>query len=420
MLPHFSDVSMSLDVGTLLIVATCVTSLLGLLLLFAWMQDRVRALAWWGAAYLIGGFSVAIWSVDDLISPPLPSGIANALLFVACGMIWSAARVFHGRPVLWGPMSVGAAAWLVACVLPGFAHSGAARIILSSLIIASYTFLTAAELWRERRKTLIRRWPAIFVPILHGAIFLFPVPLASLLPDDVGVLSLATGWIAVFALEIMLYVVGTAFIVLVLAKDRTVRQYKVAAATDALTEVLNRRGFLEAASELMARRSRDQEPVSVLAFDLDHFKSINDRFGHHVGDATLCLFAKMTRTTMRTNDVIGRWGGEEFVALVPGSLADAAAAAERVRVAFQRVAVEFDGHEIGATVSIGIACGSPNANIEALIARADAAMYRAKINGRNRIEVADEAVAGKPAHGWDWSVEGALLAGATPQTVAAR
>ena len=124
------------------------------------------------------------------------------------------------------------------------------------------------------------------------------------------------------------------------------RQYKVAAATDALTEVLNRRGFLEAASELMARRSRDQEPVSVLAFDLDHFKSINDRFGHHVGDATLRLFAKMTRTTMRTNDVIGRWGGEEFVALVPGSLADAAAAAERVRVAFQRAAVEFDGHEI--------------------------------------------------------------------------
>jgi diguanylate cyclase (GGDEF)-like protein len=123
---------------------------------------------------------------------------------------------------------------------------------------------------------------------------------------------------------------------------------------------------------------------------------------------------------MRTNDVIGRWGGEEFVALVPGSLADAAAAAERVRMAFQRVAVEFDGHEIGATVSIGIACGSPNANIEALIARADAAMYRAKINGRNRIEVANEAVAGKPAHGWDWSVEGALLAGATPQTVAAR
>ena len=138
MLPHFGDVSMSLDVGPLLIVATCVTSLLGLLLLFAWMQDRVRALAWWGAAYLIGGFSVAIWSVDNLISPPLPSGIANALLFVACGMIWSAARVFHGRPVLWGPMSVGAAAWLVACVLPGSYFTLISKKLIACAMLVRY------------------------------------------------------------------------------------------------------------------------------------------------------------------------------------------------------------------------------------------------------------------------------------------
>jgi diguanylate cyclase (GGDEF)-like protein len=393
--------------------------LLGLFLLFAWMQDRIRALAWWGAAYLIGGFAVAIWSVDDLISPPLPSGIGSALLFVACGMIWSAARIFHGRPVLWGPMLIGAAAWLVACVMPEFAHSIAARIILSSLIIAAYTFLTATELWRERRKTLIRRWPAIFVPILHGTIFLFPVPLASLLPDDGGVLSLATGWITVFALEIMLYVIGTAFIVLVMAKDRTVRQYKVAAATDALTDSLNRRGFLDAAHELMARRSRDKQPVSVLAFDLDQFKSINDRYGHRVGDTTLRLFAKIARTTMRASDVIGRWGGEEFVALVPGGLAEASAAAERVRVAFQRAAVECDGQVIGATVSIGVACGSPNASIDALIARADAAMYRAKVNGRNCIVTADEAVGG-PEPTWDWQINTASLSGAVPQTVPVR
>lgn len=415
MLPHFGNASTSLDAGTLFIVATCVTSLLGLFLLFAWMQDRIRALAWWGAAYLIGGFSVAIWSVDELISPPLPSGIANALLFVACGMIWCAARIFHGRPVLWGPMSIGAAAWLVACVMPGFAHSGAARVMLSSLIIASYTFLTAAELWRERRKTLIRRWPAILVPILHGAIFLFPVPLASLLPDD-GVLSLATGWITVFVLEIMLYVVGTAFIVLVLAKDRKVRQYKTAAATDTLTNLLNRRGFLEAAGEIMLCRSRGKEPVSVLAFDLDRFKSVNDRFGHHVGDSALRLFANIALTTMRGTDVIGRWGGEEFVALVPGSLADAAAAAERVRAAFQRAAVDLDGNMIAATVSIGVACGSPKANLEGLIARADAAMYRAKVNGRNRVESADEAVAGKPELRRDWRADSAPLSGAKPHS----
>ena len=111
-------------------------------------------------------------------------------------------------------------------------QSAIARIVLSSLIVASYTFLTAAELWSERRKSLIRRWPAIFVPILHGAVFLFPIPLASLLPSDGGMASLASGWIAVFVLEVMLYMVGTAFIVLVLAKERSVRVLRDAASTD--------------------------------------------------------------------------------------------------------------------------------------------------------------------------------------------
>jgi hypothetical protein len=90
----------TLDITTFFVIATCITALLGLLLLSAWMQERVRALAWWGSAYLLGGFSVAVWSIEGLISPPLPPGMANALLFVACGMIWSAARIFHGRRVL--------------------------------------------------------------------------------------------------------------------------------------------------------------------------------------------------------------------------------------------------------------------------------------------------------------------------------
>src|SRR5262245_30821438 len=92
MLEPAASTTFALDLPTLVAVATCVTVLLCLFLLFAWMQDRVRALAWWGAAYLIGGFSVAIWSVESFISPPLPQGSANALLFIACGMIWNAAR----------------------------------------------------------------------------------------------------------------------------------------------------------------------------------------------------------------------------------------------------------------------------------------------------------------------------------------
>src|SRR5437868_14661080 len=90
----------TLDITTFFVIATCITALLGLLLLVAWAQERIRALAWWGSAYLVGGFSVAVWSLEPLFSPPLPSGLANALVFVACGMIWSAARLFHGRDVV--------------------------------------------------------------------------------------------------------------------------------------------------------------------------------------------------------------------------------------------------------------------------------------------------------------------------------
>ena len=387
MYARLAEAAVSLDIGTLFVIATCVTVLLGLFLLFAFVQDRIQALAWWGLAYLIGGFSGALWRLDGTISPPVVSVFADALLFVALGMIWSAARLFHGRPVRYGALGFGALAWLAACLVPAFPHYPPARIILGSLIVASYTFLTAAELSRERRKSVIRRWPALFVPMLHGAIFLLPMALASL-----GMRSLATGWMAVFAIEVVLYVVGAAFIVLVLAKDRTVNRYKMAAQTDPLTGLYNRRGFFEAAARLMDANKRGRAPVSVLAFDLDHFKSINDRFGHKSGDAVLDLFATVARKTMRVDDVIGRIGGEEFVAIISGKLADGCVAAERVRAAFEKAALAPGSPQIPATVSIGVACGAPDASIDALIARADAALYRAKGGGRNRVEPEDETL----------------------------
>jgi diguanylate cyclase (GGDEF)-like protein len=387
--------SVSLDVGTLFVIAICVTLLLGVVLLIAWLQERIPALGWWGAAYLIGGFSGALWQWSVRFASPVLVDLANVLLFLAVGMIWGAARLFHGRRVQWSPQLLGAAVWLVACFSPAFTHSAASRIVLSSLIVAAYTFLIAAELWHERRKSLIRRWPASFVPMLHGAIFLFPVALATLSPAGETIRGLA-GWVAVFAIEILLYVIGAAFLVLILAKDRTVRFYKLAATTDPLTGVLNRRGFFEATGEVMESNRAGMTPVSLLAFDLDRFKSINDRFGHDGGDAVLEMFAEVVRKTMRASDVIGRLGGEEFVAMVSGTLAEAAVAAERVRSAFAAAEIVLEGQRIPATVSIGIACGSPLAAVETLITRADVALYRAKANGRNRIEMDEEAVGAAP------------------------
>jgi diguanylate cyclase (GGDEF)-like protein len=376
----------SLDVGTLFFIAICVTVLLGLFLLFAWTQERTQALAWWSGAYLIGGASGVLWQFGDVIAPGLPSSVSTVLLFVAAGMIWSAARLFHGRPVLWTATSFGAAFWLIACFFPAFAGSAASRIVVSALIVAGYTFLTAAELRRERRKSFIRRWPAMFVPMLHGAVILFPAALASLSPAGDGLHSVARGWITLFAIEILLYVVGTAFIVLILAKDRTVHIYKTAATTDPLTGLLNRRGFFEATGALMTHNRRRMAAVSVLAFDLDHFKSINDRYGHAVGDAVLQMFAKLARDTLRASDVVGRLGGEEFVAVLPSTLAEAAVAAERVRTALAAASLDRNGQRITATVSIGVSSGPPTVAVDLLLTRADEALYRAKANGRNRIE----------------------------------
>jgi diguanylate cyclase (GGDEF)-like protein len=396
MLTVHAGIPFTLDLTTLFVVAISVTCLLGLLLLFVYTQDRVRALAWWGTAYLVGGVSVVIWSVESHISPPLPHGIANAMLFVACGMIWSAARLFHGRQVLWGWMVAGATVWLAACLNPEFGASPVARIVLSSFIVSTYTFLTAAELWRERRKHLIRRWPAIFVPMLHGLVFLCPLPLAGVLPEENGIVALASGWIVVFTLEVMLYIVGTAFIVLVLSKERSVRIHKDAASTDELTGVLNRRGFMAAAKVLIERFEKKGEPLSVLIFDLDHFKKINDSFGHTVGDHTLRLFAMIASLNMRASDVLGRMGGEEFVAILPGAPHDAAVAAERVRLAFEAAAVTIADHPVAATVSIGVAGGAPGVDVGIMIAAADVALYKAKEGGRNRTELADEYPSAPP------------------------
>ena len=363
--------------------------LLGVFLLYAWTQDRIRALAWWGAAYLIGGFAVALWFAAPQGVPYMPASLASAFLFVSCGMVWNAARLFHGRSVLWPAMFAGAAAWMFACESPLlgsiFAPMSTNRIVLASAIISVYTFLTAAELWRERRKSLIRRWPALFVPALHGAIFLFPIPIASMTSAQSGVVTLATGWLAVFVLEMLLYAVGMAFIVLVLSKERTLRMHKTAALTDPLTGLFNRRGLIEAARELAGKHGRRGAPITVLAFDLDRFKSINDRFGHSVGDDVIKLFASVATTNMRVTDFVARLGGEEFATIIRGTLDEGILIAERVRVAFETAARTVSGRYVAATVSVGVAAHSAATNIDALIARADEALYAAKASGRNRV-----------------------------------
>ncbi len=196
-----------------------------------------------------------------------------------------------------------------------------------------------------------------------------------------------------FALETMLYAVGTAFIVLLMVKDNDVDVYRNAASTDHLTGLLNRRAFLESALNLCARQAKRGEPVTMLMFDLDHFKSINDRFGHAVGDEVLRVFAQrgaLEHARQRHHRPAWRRGIRRYRGRSRCEFAERIA--ERLRASFEAAGVTIADHAIGATVSIGAATAyRPVTDIAPLIARADAALYRAKHDGRNRLHGADES-----------------------------
>jgi diguanylate cyclase (GGDEF)-like protein len=375
-----------LDIQTLGFIAVCLGVLLGLMLIFAWIQQRnVRALAWWGSAYLVGASSIAFWCTPTPLYE-IPIEWSQTLTFIACGMIWNGVRLFHGRRLLPTAAFSGAIIWLGLCQLPAFAAASNHRVTLSVIIVATYTFCIAFELNRERRKSLYSRTAAILVPFLHAAIFLLPLGMQAFLPT-----IYAASWLTVFTLETMLYAVGTAFIVLLMVKDNDVDLYRSAASTDPLTGLVNRRAFLEGALSLCARQANRGLPVTLLMLDLDHFKSINDRFGHATGDEVLRVFAGVARSNMRGGDLVGRLGGEEFAVIVPEPIEFAERIAERLRAAFELAGVTIDNHVIGATCSIGAASSAePVTDISALIARADGALYRAKRDGRNRVHVAGQ------------------------------
>ena len=164
-----------------------------------------------------------------------------------------------------------------------------------------------------------------------------------------------------------------------------------AAATDFLTGLPNRRHIMARLEQELSRLERDPRALSaVLMFDLDHFKSINDRFGHAMGDEVLKHFSQMLQLELRKVDSVGRIGGEEFVIILSGAdIDDAARFAERVRARLAAGALQHGATAINVTVSIGIAAMlASDGGVAASLSRADAALYQAKQDGRDRISIA--------------------------------
>ena len=287
---------MNLDVNTLFIVTIYVEAILGLLLLFAWVQNTaIQAVAWWGFAHLLRAASVMLFgmygSVPDLISIDL----ANALLFTAFAVTWTGARVFDGRPAEPVYMVTGAVLWLLVCRLPMFNEAVDARVLVASGIITTYTWLTAYEFWRGRAEQLVSRWPAIFMLFAHGALFLLRTPLVAVLPWSITSHVYGSVWLTVLSFEALLFTISIAFILLAMAKERTELRHRTAAMVDPLTGIANRRSFLHEAGLIAKRHNSSPRPTAVLVIDLDHFKSINDRFGHALGDRVLEIFTNTAR-----------------------------------------------------------------------------------------------------------------------------
>ncbi|QDL97475.1 GGDEF domain-containing protein [Rhodopseudomonas palustris] len=374
---------MSLDISTLFLVGTLICALLGVMLHHFGRQEKIPALNWWGNAYLLGAITVALWTV---LGPVFGETVILALTsagFIACGMMWNAARVFHGLKPNWPGLFIGAFVWLATVVSLPPEH-GALRMTIGAAIVAAYAGLTAAQLSAERRKSLQRRWPTALVPLLHGAVLMLPMVLADLWPTPNSG-SAGNVWVMLFAVELVLYAIGTVFVIFMLVSERAVSMHKAAASLDPLTGILNRRGFSEACARMIEREAEAGRPVSALIFDIDHFKSVNDRFGHPAGDEVLKLFAAIVSNSLRISDLCGRIGGEEFAALLPCPIDEAVTAAERVREAFQNCGIEVDDAPVATTVSIGVAGGPAGVVLDVLLAAADTALYQAKRGGRNRV-----------------------------------
>ncbi|MGI0484532.1 GGDEF domain-containing protein [Pantanalinema rosaneae CENA516] len=171
-------------------------------------------------------------------------------------------------------------------------------------------------------------------------------------------------------------------------------QYRHQAITDPLTGISNRRHMLEAGRKAFSRAHHYDRPLSVLIFDIDHFKRINDTYGHSMGDVTLCLLAGLCQQLVRSIDLLGRIGGEEFLIILPDTpLEGAIALAERLRQAVESTVISTDDSSpsqssFSITISIGISAYDHEVpSLEVLLDQADSALYQAKASGRNRVVV---------------------------------
>lgn len=386
---------MTLDVSTITFAGGVVSFAGELILLMNWRHDRAaRAALWWAAANCALGVGVIGLALHAAL-PAFASNVATPLLlYAAAALAWVAARVFNRGSV--GPYRLPAATGVVLAALMAVAANLDARDAAALNAVASAGLYAAAaiEFWRARNERLRGRWSMI---ALLGAEAIALLLAAVEFHSSAQVAATPSiGWFGIIHFVALVYAVGSAALPVMMLRERSEAKHKAAALIDPLTGLANRRAFMERAQRLFERNVSGDAPISLLAFDLDRFKGVNDAFGHPTGDHVLRIFSDVLAKALRPADIAARMGGEEFAAALPDCSVEAALAiARRVGAAFQNDARFVDGQRVVATVSVGVAvAAAPECNLADTLASADRALYQAKNLGRNRVALAGDSARG--------------------------
>lgn len=379
-----------LDPRSLIFVA----GLLGLLcsaILFMLRRSfppTIGGLVYWSRGLLCMVVASILFGLTDVIPAFFTVIIANAMLVGGIMSFYMGFRHFAGLPPQHRLMGVilslltGYIAWFtyVDNIYP-------ARAVLVTFTDSMLFFACAILVARTTRNSLAGRFTSIAFTAI-GAVSLGRSMLLFFQidsPPDVLDASMAQKtYLAALAFSIVAITLGA----MMLANERLRAALEFIASHDQLTGAIARATFIELLMKELARSKRNGRPLALLMFDLDHFKSINDRFGHAVGDRVIIDFVHRTKGLLRNIDSIGRYGGEEFVALLPETTMDEA------RIVADRICkgvAEASSEGLPAyTVSIGVAV-APHGDeaAETLLYQADKALYLAKANGRNRVEPAE-------------------------------
>ncbi len=306
------------------------------------------------------------------------------LLHAGVAFVYASTRLFVHKSNLQPAVLAGAASVLATDIPLLFGLLGLANFALN-VGIAVVLFLCARESWNAsedpRRATIANA----ILYALSGLSFLAPAVPVFVTGEWVQYPEVATWPDTVNAIMTLVGITGIGAITLTLHFSRAARLHHFEANTDPLTGVLNRRALFERIGALARVPG-----LAVLLLDLDHFKQINDQLGHAQGDVTLRNFADVLRAHLGTDDLAARIGGEEFCVVLPGcDRRTAQEAAERIRRAFSELNMPSGREDVVATVSVGLATGGRNESFESMLSRADAALYKAKHAGRNRVRLAE-------------------------------